>query len=56
MTIDASFAATLRPEPEHAWKWGLYSATRDRWVEAIYPSRQEAEQALTALAGRRANG
>lgn len=52
MTIDASFAAALRPEPEHAWKWGLYSPTRDRWSDALFTSRHEAERALGQIAGR----
>jgi hypothetical protein len=44
-----NFVAMPRTEPEHARRWGLYSAREDRWLDVIFGSRREAEEAFEIL-------
>ena len=49
MTPQPNFVPMLRAEPENARRWGLYSASEDRWLDVIFRSQREAEEAFEIL-------
>jgi hypothetical protein len=38
-----------RPEPDLAGRWGLRDTGRDRWLDVVFSSQRDAEDALRAL-------
>ena len=51
LSQDPTLVAAHRPERELASRWGIYSARRDRWIDVMFASRKEAEEAIGILNG-----
>ncbi|MES1975557.1 MAG: hypothetical protein V4472_24125 [Pseudomonadota bacterium] len=49
MTDQPNFVAMLRTEPGSARAWGLYSAVEDRWLDVVFRSQRDAEEAFEVL-------
>lgn len=49
MLPDPTLVAALRPEREFAGRWGIFSVEKNRWMEVIFGSEQEANESLKVL-------
>jgi hypothetical protein len=49
MAGDPQIVAKRREEPDLEGKWGLYAPGADRWMPVVYPTKAEAQDALSGL-------
>ncbi|WP_140851038.1 hypothetical protein [Sphingomonas glacialis] len=52
MVFDHSLVAALRTGKNFTDKWGLYSVQRDRWMDVVYQSEEEANAAIAIIKAR----
>jgi len=49
VVADPSLTVALRPERDLTGRWGLYSISKDRWLDVVFVSEHEASESLKVL-------
>ncbi|MBV9152491.1 MAG: hypothetical protein JO204_12025 [Alphaproteobacteria bacterium] len=52
MSPSAHYVRAKRQEPELRHLWGLYSPREDRWLDVVFASANQAEEAIMIISTR----